>query len=169
MFYRILWRGRMVGLFCHCHWIEPPSCILLNQFQVKKRQICIQIVEWMTEWANTPKCCWPASLTSFCFCISQRCKYVLWMFTKLSIISFILCLPLFLAVLYTGEIMGDLQIKDRKKRFTSFPSPDGMSLTKLPLGRNNSVMTSLFPPTLKKISVMHVIKLGFAPVSFPPG
>ncbi len=32
-----------------------------------------------------------------------------------------------------------------KKRFTSFPSPAGMSLTKLPLGRNNSVMTSLFP------------------------
>ncbi len=27
-----------------------------------------------------------------------------------------------------------------------FPSPAGMSLTKLPLGRNNSVMTSLFPP-----------------------
>jgi hypothetical protein len=34
----------------------------------------------------------------------------------------------------------------RKKRFTSFPSPAGMSLTKLPLGRSNSVMTSLFPP-----------------------
>jgi hypothetical protein len=34
----------------------------------------------------------------------------------------------------------------RKKMFTSFPSPAGMSLTKLPLGRNNSVMTSLFPP-----------------------
>jgi hypothetical protein len=34
----------------------------------------------------------------------------------------------------------------RKKRFTSFPSPAGMSLTKLPLGRNNSVMTLLFPP-----------------------
>ncbi len=34
----------------------------------------------------------------------------------------------------------------RKKRFTSFPSPTGMSLTKLLLGRNNSVMTSLFPP-----------------------
>ncbi len=33
-----------------------------------------------------------------------------------------------------------------KKRFTSFPSPAGMSLTKLPLGRNNSVMTLLFPP-----------------------
>ncbi len=31
------------------------------------------------------------------------------------------------------------------KRFTSFPSPAGMSLTKLPLGGNNSVMTSLFP------------------------
>ncbi len=34
----------------------------------------------------------------------------------------------------------------RKKRFTSFPCPAGMSLTKLPLGRNNLVMTSLFPP-----------------------
>ncbi len=34
----------------------------------------------------------------------------------------------------------------RKKRFTSFPSPAGMSLTKLPLGRKNSVLTSLFPP-----------------------
>jgi hypothetical protein len=35
----------------------------------------------------------------------------------------------------------------RKKGFTSFPSLAGMSLTKLPpLGRNNSVMTSLFPP-----------------------
>ncbi len=33
-----------------------------------------------------------------------------------------------------------------KKRFTSFPSPAGMSLTKLLLSRNNSVMTSLFPP-----------------------
>jgi hypothetical protein len=39
----------------------------------------------------------------------------------------------------------------RKKRFTSFPSPAGMSLTKLPLGRNNSVMTSLFPPRLSLI------------------
>ncbi len=34
----------------------------------------------------------------------------------------------------------------RKKRFMSFPSPAGMSLTKHPLGRNNSLMTSLFPP-----------------------
>jgi hypothetical protein len=34
----------------------------------------------------------------------------------------------------------------RKKRFTSFQSPAGISLTKLPLGRNNSVMMSLFPP-----------------------
>ncbi len=33
-----------------------------------------------------------------------------------------------------------------KKRSTSFPSPAGMSLTKLPLGRNNSVMTSIIPP-----------------------
>ncbi len=34
----------------------------------------------------------------------------------------------------------------RKKRFTSFPSKAGMSLTKVLLARNNSVMTSLFPP-----------------------
>ncbi len=34
----------------------------------------------------------------------------------------------------------------REKRLPSFPSPAGMSRTKLPLGRNNSVMTSLFPP-----------------------
>ncbi len=38
--------------------------------------------------------------------------------------------------------MGQLH---RKKRFTNFPSPAGMSLTKLPLGRNYSVLTSLFP------------------------
>jgi hypothetical protein len=41
------------------------------------------------------------------------------------------------------QFKNDVQLK---KRFTSFPSPDGMSLTKLPQGRNNSVMTSLFPP-----------------------
>jgi hypothetical protein len=34
-----------------------------------------------------------------------------------------------------------------RKGSQSFPSPAGMSLTKLPLGRNNSIMTSLFPPT----------------------
>jgi hypothetical protein len=34
----------------------------------------------------------------------------------------------------------------RKKMFTSFQSPAGMSPIKLPLGRNNSVLTSLFPP-----------------------
>ncbi len=44
-----------------------------------------------------------------------------------------------------GEIWSGYQVH-RKKRFTSFPSPAGMSLTKLPLGRNNSVMLSLFPP-----------------------
>jgi hypothetical protein len=42
--------------------------------------------------------------------------------------------------------MHGLKIIHRKKRFTSFPSPAGMSLTTLPLGRNISVMTSLFPP-----------------------
>ncbi len=48
-----------------------------------------------------------------------------------------------------GPVSSQLLINrgmHRKKRFRSFPSPAGMSLTKLPLGRNNSVMTSLFPP-----------------------
>ncbi len=34
----------------------------------------------------------------------------------------------------------------RKKSFSIFPSPAGMSLTKLSLGGNNLYMTSLFPP-----------------------
>jgi hypothetical protein len=43
-------------------------------------------------------------------------------------------------------MLGWVGFVHRKKRFKSFPSPAGMSLTKLPLGRNNSVLTSLFPP-----------------------
>ncbi len=46
----------------------------------------------------------------------------------------------------TFKILTPLVYIHRKKRFTSFPSPAKMSLTKLPLGRNNSVLTSLFPP-----------------------
>ncbi len=45
-----------------------------------------------------------------------------------------------------SSIYDHSQPVHRKKRFTSFPSPAGMSPTKLPLDRNNSVMTSLFPP-----------------------
>jgi hypothetical protein len=41
---------------------------------------------------------------------------------------------------------GKALLIHRKKSFTSFPSPAGMSLTKLSLGKNNSVMTSLFQP-----------------------
>ncbi len=50
--------------------------------------------------------------------------------------------------MYIQPLIPSLSTLHRKKRFTftSFPSPAGMSLTKLPLGRNNSVMTSLFPP-----------------------
>ncbi len=44
---------------------------------------------------------------------------------------------------YNCFIRVNIYMVHRKKRFTSFP---GMSLTKLPLGRNYSVMTSLFPP-----------------------
>ncbi len=45
-----------------------------------------------------------------------------------------------------GGIVGFCRSVHRKKRFSSSPSPAGMSLTKLPLSRNNSIMTSLFPP-----------------------
>ncbi len=34
----------------------------------------------------------------------------------------------------------------RKKSFSIFPSPAGMSLTKLSLGGNNDVIYKLFPP-----------------------
>jgi hypothetical protein len=34
----------------------------------------------------------------------------------------------------------------RKKIFSIYPSPAGMSLTKLSFGGNNLYMTSLFPP-----------------------
>ncbi len=55
--------------------------------------------------------------------------------------------PLQRRVFFRGELRGSEDPRPHhKKRFTSFPSPAGMSLTKLPLGRNNSVMTSLFPP-----------------------
>jgi len=50
------------------------------------------------------------------------------------------------SVLSFRDRMANVLKVHRKKRFTSFPSPAGMSLTKLPLGRNNSVMTALFPP-----------------------
>ncbi len=57
--------------------------------------------------------------------------------------NWMICLPLYvenlqpkyLATFCCGNFLH------RKKRFTSFPSPAGMSLTKLPLGSNNSVMT----------------------------
>ncbi len=57
------------------------------------------------------------------------------------------CLPVpTLIFLWEINIFPGSVCLHRKKRFTSFPSPAGMSITKLPLGRNNSVMTSLFPP-----------------------
>ncbi len=49
----------------------------------------------------------------------------------------------------------------RKKRFTSFPSPAGMSLTKLPLRRNNSVITSLFPPRESLVVTSRLGKVNY--------
>ncbi len=40
----------------------------------------------------------------------------------------------------------------RKKSFSIFPSPAGVSLTKLSLGGNNLYMTSLFPPRESLVS-----------------
>ncbi len=40
----------------------------------------------------------------------------------------------------------------RKKRLATFPSPAGMSLTKLSPGGNNLYMTSLFPPRVSLVS-----------------
>ncbi len=51
-----------------------------------------------------------------------------------------------LAPPHTNKKESQIFLIHRKKRFTSFPSPAGMSLT-IPLSRNNSVMTSLFPPS----------------------
>jgi hypothetical protein len=77
-------------------------------------------------------------------CLSSMIKYNI----KLEHVSIGDC-SLFLKDIATVGICKKQRKRDiihRKKRFTSFPSPAGMSLTKLPLGRNNSVMTSLFPP-----------------------
>jgi hypothetical protein len=41
---------------------------------------------------------------------------------------------------------SSLRTPQRKKSFSIFPSPAGMSLTKISLGGNNLYMTSLFPP-----------------------
>ncbi len=41
---------------------------------------------------------------------------------------------------------------DCKKSFAIFPSPSGMSLTRLSLGGNNLYMTSLFPPRESLVS-----------------
>ncbi len=43
---------------------------------------------------------------------------------------------------FKGYFLGICTVK---KGSRVSPSPAGMSLTKLPLGRNNSIMTSLFP------------------------
>jgi len=44
------------------------------------------------------------------------------------------------------ESCTDNLLLHRKKGFSIFPSPAGMSLTKFFLGGNNLYMTSLFPP-----------------------
>jgi hypothetical protein len=40
----------------------------------------------------------------------------------------------------------------RKKSFSIFPSPAGMSITKLSLGGNNDVMYEIFPPRESLVS-----------------
>jgi hypothetical protein len=45
-----------------------------------------------------------------------------------------------------------VRLLHRKKSFSIFPSPAGMSLTKHSLGGNNLYMTSLFPPRESLVS-----------------
>jgi hypothetical protein len=52
----------------------------------------------------------------------------------------------------TGSYRGVRKSIHRKKSFSIFPSPAGMSLTKVSLGGNNFYMTSLFPAMESLIS-----------------
>jgi hypothetical protein len=47
---------------------------------------------------------------------------------------------------------GCIENIHRKKYFSIFPSPAGMSLTKLSLGGNNDVINKLFPPKESLVS-----------------
>jgi hypothetical protein len=86
-------------------------------------------------------------------CCKQPCS-CLTLLTSLPWLAFLLLLvsllllasPLLLVLAILLLLVLFLASLHRKKRFTSFPTPAGMSLTKLSLGRNNSVMTSWFPP-----------------------
>jgi hypothetical protein len=54
--------------------------------------------------------------------------------------------PLHFLAIREGLSLYDVDTLHRKKSFSIFPSPAGMSLTKLSLGGKNLFMTSLFPP-----------------------
>jgi hypothetical protein len=63
-----------------------------------------------------------------------------------------------------------------KKSFSIFPSPAGMSLTKLSLGGNNLYMTSLFPPKESLVSDIPAgdgniekLVLRYAPLQYVKG
>jgi hypothetical protein len=51
-----------------------------------------------------------------------------------------------------GDREGEVFTVHRKKSFSIFPSPAGMSLTIFSLGGNNLYMTSLFPPRESLVS-----------------
>jgi hypothetical protein len=53
---------------------------------------------------------------------------------------------------YNGGFLNNMVCIHRKKSFSIFLSPAGMSLTKLFLGGNNLYMTSLFPPRESLVS-----------------
>ena len=66
--------------------------------------------------------------------------------------------PIFLSWEYLFQIFGILSLQcggvpyTVKKSFSIFPSPAGMSLTKLSLVRNYLYMTALFPPRESLVS-----------------
>jgi hypothetical protein len=49
-------------------------------------------------------------------------------------------------------VLVQIDVLHRKKTFSIFPSPAGMSLTKLSLGGYNLYMMSLFPPRESLVS-----------------
>jgi hypothetical protein len=53
---------------------------------------------------------------------------------------------------YVHGAVDFLKVLHCKKRFVIFPSPAGMSLTKLSLGGNNDVIYKLFPPRESLVS-----------------
>ncbi len=72
-----------------------------------------------------------------------------------------------LAIFFLCPSKQFLMVSFQIPQMKYFPRKQKEQRQKQPI--RSSLVDNLLKDTLKKISVMHVIKLGFAPVSFPPG